>query len=80
MQKPPFDVNEALKAIAYEIGMLANLPCLYDQLQGNDVNQHAVLEAFLIHARLVHDFFFTTPIEDDIAPGKSSRTGQCQLV
>lgn len=65
---PPFDANEAVKALAYEIGMLTKLPCLYNQLQGNNVNQNALLEAFLIHARLLHDFFFKGPVKDDIAP------------
>ncbi|MCX5670443.1 MAG: hypothetical protein NTU94_03860 [Planctomycetota bacterium] len=54
--------------------MLTLLPCLHRQLSQGSFQAWAVLESFLVHVRLLDDFFFSKkPEQDDIqAIGLSS--------
>jgi len=63
----PFDRDQAARCLAHEIGMLTLLPCLHRQLSQGSFQAWAVLESFLVHVRLLDDFFFPKkPEQDDI--------------
>ena len=57
--------KEAAESLAHEIGMLVVLP-QYIEDNTDECRSWACLEAFLVHVRLLDDFFFHKPGNDDI--------------
>jgi hypothetical protein len=57
--------KKAAELLAHEIGMLVVLP-QYLQDRADECRYWACLEAFLVHVRILDDFFFRKPTEDDI--------------
>lgn len=67
MSIPIENLHEASNWLLYEIWMLKGLADAIETGQSHNkgVLSNAVVEAFLMHARVLHDFFYKSPIKDD---------------
>jgi hypothetical protein len=66
-QHTPDQKREASELLFYEVTMLHELSCHMERLLGqNTILGTAALEAFSVHAKVLHDFFYAEDAPDDV--------------
>ena len=66
-QHTPDQKKEASELLFYEVTMLHELSCHMERLLNqNTIVGTAALEAFSVHAKVLHDFFYSEGAPDDV--------------